>query len=379
MDKKALVDSYIVHKSEVEDVLIYEPSIVLLNMIKEDDFNDLILSNPEHEHLLKSVYKRCKSNKQHIYTLRTLPIEISKDVACTILSDIHIAEFYKPLDDNTLELISAYMPLHLEEIIRSRLLPNIPPINDDDKRAISNIQNTAPIYSYFLFNNTKNQYFYKKVHEHVPGMMLLEAARQAAYDYVYSTTGHKYKEVSISMTSLGVNFLDYVVSSYPLEILFSQKDYVRRVKPKILEKKAWFYQKGKLKGTFSLNCAVIPMSIFPRLRNEHYAKTHNFYPFDKDMSIKVFSNNGQESNKKIIYLSLTGITIESDKDDNANISSVILLNKHEFSIKQHTTIETNSNWHYLIFDDLSKSQLLTLNNIINTSFYHKPMFDELNI
>ncbi|OCG21771.1 hypothetical protein [Gilliamella sp. App4-10] len=134
MCKKKLVNSYLVHKSELEDVLIYESNIVLINKIEENDFNDLILHNPEQEHLFRSVYKQCKSEDHYVYILRTLPLEITKDLACTLFSDIQLSGFYEKSDDETLELIVSYMPLHLEEVIRSRLLPDIPSISNDDKK-----------------------------------------------------------------------------------------------------------------------------------------------------------------------------------------------------------------------------------------------------
>lgn len=380
MKKKELVTPNLVHKTELEDVLIYEAEVVLANIIEQNDFNDLITNNPEQESLLKAVYKLCRSGEKNIYVLRTLPLQIPKSIVYELFPDIHLTEFYKPIDDETLELISGYVPLHLEEIIRSKLLPTVLPIDNNDKKIISNIQSAAIVHSYFLFNNIKNQYFYKKSHEHVPGMMLIEAARQAVYDYVYSTSGHVFKEVSISMTNLEVNFLGYTVSSYPVELLFSHKDYVRRFKPKTIEKKAWFYQRGKLTGTFCLIGGIIPMSIFPRLRNENYLKALNFYPFDENMKLKVLSDeNSEVLHKKIICLSLTGIIIENDGTNMHNVSNVVLMDKHEFSIKKHEIKEEDNNCLSLLFDNLSKSQLLTLNNIINTSFYHRRMFEALNI
>ena len=62
-----------------------------------------------------------------------------------------------------------------------------------------------------------------------------------------------------------------------------------------------------------------------------------------------------------------------------NVSNVVLMDKHEFSIKKHEIKEDDNNCLSLLFDNLSKSQLLTLNNIINTSFYHRRMFEALNI
>ena len=72
-----------------------------------------------------------------MYILRTLPIEIAKDVACISFSDIQLSDIYEKNDDYTLEMIDSFMPVHLEEIIRSRLLPDIPWISDDDKKTFS--------------------------------------------------------------------------------------------------------------------------------------------------------------------------------------------------------------------------------------------------
>ena len=50
-----------------------------------------------------------------------------------------------------------------------------------------------PIFYVTMFNDTKNYFFYRKHHEHVPGIMLMEVARQAMYAqfYKYSWRGSK--------------------------------------------------------------------------------------------------------------------------------------------------------------------------------------------
>lgn len=90
-----------------------------------------------------------------MYILRTLPIEIAKDVACISFSDIQLSDIYEKSDDEMLEMIGSFMPFHLEEIIRSRLLPDIPSINDDDKKTISALQSATTVYSYPLVNDTQ--------------------------------------------------------------------------------------------------------------------------------------------------------------------------------------------------------------------------------
>ncbi|MCO6524128.1 MAG: hypothetical protein J6562_03795 [Candidatus Schmidhempelia sp.] len=376
---KELVTPSLVHKTEIDDVLIYCSETVLINIIKENDFNNLISQNLAHENLLKSVYKKWEQENVCIYIIRTLPLKMPKSLTNTLFFDIDLSNFYKPIDEDNLGLITCYMPLHVEEIIRNRLLPNIAPINSSDKEIIASLQNTAPVHSYFLFNNIENKYFYKKKHEHIPGMMLIEAARQAVYDYVYSLSGYRFKDVSISMSQLEVNFFNYTVSAYPVELLFSQKDYIRRYKPKTLQKKAWLYQRGKFMGTFILTGNVIPMIIFPRLRNQNYPKQHQFYPFNKDTYLRILHSSGKILSKRIIYLTLEGIAIDYNDPDGSEITSVTLMDECNFPIKKYEMENINHNLCYLIFDNLSKVQLLTLNNIINTYYYHQAMFKALNM
>lgn len=70
-------------------------------------------------HLFRSVYKQCRCNDQYVYILRTLPIEIAKDVACISFSDLQLSDIYEKNDDYTLEMIDSFMPVHLEEIIEA--------------------------------------------------------------------------------------------------------------------------------------------------------------------------------------------------------------------------------------------------------------------
>lgn len=373
---KNLVYAPKLHKNCTSDVLIYEPDIVLISLLTIDEFNTLSEKNTYNDNLLNFNYIFCP--KRNIYRLRTLPSIIEKKTKNELLSYLNINNFYESLpNEDELYLTSIYVPLHVEEALRQVFFPDIAPINSEDKEKISKLQKTAPVHSYFLFNNTKDEYFYKKKHEHVPGMMLIEAARQAVYDYVYTHSGHVLKEVSISMSNLNVEFLDYTVSSYPIELLFSHKEYESRYKPKNIDKKAWFYQRGKLTGTFSLEGGVIPMSIFPRLRNEKYSIDHHFYPFD-DTYIKLKNYLHEEKSHKIIYLSLKHITIEATTFHEMNISEIILEND-KFPIKEFRKNKDNDQHYDLFFEKLSKDQILILNNVINSSYFNKSKFKYMGI
>lgn len=70
-------------------------------------------------HLFRSVYKQRRCDDQYVYIVRTLPIEIAKDVACISISGIQLSDFAEKNDDETLEMIDSFMPVHLEEIIEA--------------------------------------------------------------------------------------------------------------------------------------------------------------------------------------------------------------------------------------------------------------------
>ncbi|MEO4091749.1 AfsA-related hotdog domain-containing protein [Acinetobacter pittii] len=371
---RKLVSPLKVHKTEKNDVLIYEPDLVLISMISKNEFDILLEENKENKDLLSSIYVFCSD--RNIYRLRTLPSKINKEQKKEMLNWLDLSNFYEHLDDNYLHLTSAYVPLHVEEALRKAFMSDISIINNEDKKKIVNLKNIAPVHSYFIFNDTKNEYFYKKKHEHIPGMMLVEAARQAVYDYIYTNSGYALKEISISMSNLNVKFLEYTVSSYPLELLFSHREYGHRHKPKNIEKRGWFYQRGKLVGIFSLEGGIIPMSIFPRLRNEKYDNCYLFYPFN---STYVEINNGL-LRKKVIYLSTEHITIEASASDidQINISEVMLENI-KLPIKEFKISKKNSQYYDLFFESLNKDQYLNINNLINTSFFNKSKFEEFDL
>lgn len=367
---KRLISPAQVHKTEKDDVLIYEAENVLISIFNHDEYNKFIESHPEKEQLFNSIYTFHPT--QNIYVLKTLPFEIDKKKKQENLQNINLSVFYTVIDENTLQLVTAYIPLHVEEAIRSVFLPEISPIANETKKELASLLKTAPVHSYFFNNTTKDLYFYKKRHEHVPGMMLVEAARQAVYDYVYTNLGHKLNEVSISMSNLQFEFLDYTVGSYPVELLFSHKEYECRQKPKNIAKRRWFYQRGKLTGIFSLDGGIIPIAVFPRLRNERYDKNHHFYPFYASY-VRIC---GQE--KKIAYLSLQHITVELAPCDVKDCTEIELANI-KFPIQESKPCQQNKAYCHLIFESLSKDQMLALNHLINTSYYHEQTFKECGL
>ncbi|MEW6484877.1 MAG: AfsA-related hotdog domain-containing protein [Pseudomonadota bacterium] len=368
---KDLIECSLVHKTDANDVLIYKPEIVLKSVITQSEYESLLIRSAGQKQLIDSVY----CIRGGVYVLRTLPSSIAQSVSASKLSDISLEDFYVSDENGMLNILPEYVPLHVEETLRRRLSPDTPPIPQAVKERISALSNDAVVNSYMLLNNTKDLYFYKKNHEHIPGMMLIEAARQAVYDYVYKYSGYEFRSVSISMSKIDVGFFSYSISSYPVEILFSHRDKVRRVKPKKIEKQAWFYQRGRLTGTFYLEGGIIPMTIFPQMRNEKYPKEHLFFPFKDNRYVETLDANLNVLRLRVISLSLGCVTVAHDEINQLREITCLTIGGVTFPMEGYSISSDNRNELSIELGPLSKAQKLLINNIINTHYYHKDTFE----
>ncbi len=372
---KDLIECSLVHKTDANDVLIYKPEIVLKSVITQSEYEILLTRSAGQKELIDSVY--CASDD--VYILRTLPKSIAQSNSMSKLLNINLEKFYLSDGDGGLNIVPEYVPLHVEEIIRCQLLPDVPPIPHAVKEIISALSDDAVVNSYMLLNNTKDLYFYKKNHEHIPGMMLIEAARQAAYDYVYKYSGYVFKSVSISMSKIDVDFFDYSISSYPVEILFSHRDKLRRQKPKKIEKQAWFYQRGRLTGTFYLEGGIIPMTIFPQMRNEKYPKEHLFFPFKDNRYVEILDADLNALRSRVISLSLCSLTVAHEEINQFRKISGLIIGGITFPMEGYSISPANENELNIELGALSKAQKLLINNIINTHYYHKDTFELMGL
>lgn len=368
---KEIIDFTLLHKTERKDVLIYKPEVVLKSVLTPEEYAKLEICLGEDSRSAGEVYIRCED----VFILRTLPKMIPEETVNTVLKEISLKNFYADDGEGMFNIIPQYIPLHVEEAIRSNLKPNSPPLLQSEKNKISMHYDEATVNSYFLLNNTCDEFFYKKNHEHIPGMMLIEAARQAVYDYVYTHSGHEFGTVSISMSKIEVVFSDYSVSSYPVEILFSHHEKIRRQKPKKIEKKAWYYQRGKLTGTFFLEGGIIPISTFDALRNEKYSKKHQFFPLKDNRFIEISTAERQSLKMKVASLTLNEIIVENSYNYQFDEIKGILIEGIVFPIEKFLSSAESDNEICITFGTLSRSQKLLINKIINTHYYHKDSFN----
>jgi len=138
------------------------------------------------------------------------------------------------------------------------------------------------IYRATMFNDAKNYFFYRKNHEHVPGVMIVEVARQAMYAHFYHYSGIQKHEVSLSILSMNCDFKNYANANYPVDVsiedVAGESSGQKYENIQRLEKRATFYQSGKLFAVISLQYYLIKIALFKHMRVAEFPPTHRFLP-----------------------------------------------------------------------------------------------------
>jgi len=121
--------------------------------------------------------------------------------------------------------------------------------------------------SFQFINNADNYFFYRKAHEHVPGTMFIEAARQAVYHHLYHHTNHARGEVTVSVNELNASFFAYAELMYPIELVVDNMTPTDTFSPKKIHFRVAFYQRQTLFATVDTKATVIDIRLFEKTRN----------------------------------------------------------------------------------------------------------------
>lgn len=100
--------------------------------------------------------------------------------------------------------------------------------------------------SFSFINQADHYFFYRKPHEHVPGIMLLEAARQTIYYQLYTHSAHKLGDVTVSLSELSSKFHAYAELMYPIEIVVDDLTEGDSLRPRVVRYVTSFFQRGAL-------------------------------------------------------------------------------------------------------------------------------------
>jgi len=371
MNSADSIDPHLLHKDTPRDVLIGRPRLILPSFLSASIGADILAGPPQDQDLFKQLY-RAQDGR---YVLRHLPLTLSAEQAGTLSTfEIRLADFYTECDDRFI-LTAEFIPHQAQRYLAQHFQgddAHIPP--DQVIRMIECLESLAQWDkarqgSYLLINDTKNYYFYNKQHEHVPGLMLIEVARQAMYHYVYNYLGHQRGAVSISIEDLRISFNAYTESAYEVEVVVQQTHGLKRSQPKSIDKCANFYQNGRLVSRLWLQGAVIKLPLFKRMRSLNYPQDHWFTPSDRLPKNILVHHADSALQARLSLLSVLGVLV-THQAEGINWSTVTTVSLYIegggfLSLPVASTCSTGEpDQRVLVFDKLSKSQASELRETI---------------
>ncbi|WP_167851838.1 AfsA-related hotdog domain-containing protein [Vibrio tasmaniensis] len=361
--KRLELSAKVLHKDHEDDILIRSAQPLLPAFITQVEYSKL--PDSEESKLVFHKYYQLISNT---FFLKGIPYKIdAKSYECGTYSD-----FYTELDGEYL-LTSRYLPattLRLLDLCEK-------PLNEYffDKEDCFTLQHWlalhpgnmfAPVFSYIAKIDTENYFFYRKPHEHVPGLMLIEMARQSMYHYCYSCIGYDRGDVSISMNNLGLSCEQYVISSYELELLVTQRENQYRNKPKSIDKIARFYQRGQFVGSLTLAGSVIKTKLFKRLRKMSFPPTHWFKMLNENGTHVVVTDlTGHCTSVSLQSLSTEGVRIYGSPFEHYSHINFLSSNESNLTLplKEHVKLLPEDVTE-LNFAELTHSQRNVLSELI---------------
>ncbi|AGT08827.1 AfsA-related hotdog domain-containing protein [Paracoccus aminophilus] len=318
------VDANLVHKDNLDDVLISNQRTELPTWLSIEDLDADILSKDDRDLLLQYYTRATEADGLHYghgaHLLRRsvpqiLPLDVAEQPDFEFVTD-----HYKVTPEH-LVLHSKYLPEEQEAQLAAHFLPVMLQLEDTERvtltRLTAHVQsNEKPNRYYFnMINDLRNYFFYRKHHEHVPGLMLVEAARQAVYAQYYNTGIHQRGEVTLTMSELNCKFESYVESNYPVSLCVETiaEDGEARVSGQ-MRRQVRFYQNGRRVAVIDAAGIPIKLKLFNRLRVVRPNPEHWFVPVKGFASSAVFfSPDGKRVEGKLKRVARNAMEISFDR------------------------------------------------------------------
>ncbi|MBD1582313.1 AfsA-related hotdog domain-containing protein [Pseudoalteromonas sp. S16_S37] len=236
-------------------------------------------------------------------------------------------------------------------------------------------QVTRHSHSFKFVNQAEHYFFYRKPHEHVPGIMLLEAARQTIYYQLYGFSQQQLGKVTVSLSELNAKFYHYAELMYPMEIVVDDLTAGDIQKPKEVLYSASFYQQGMLIARINSLAPVISLKRFVLARNAKLLnEDERFSPLPvAPITTLLSSTAGKQVLVELQTIGITACTtspFEADNND-AVYLNVIYGNKLHFQtqvqLQRHD--DGSAFWSFL---EVDHEQRETLKEIIKRGFVSNP-------
>ncbi len=353
--KGKLLDKKLVHKHKDENVLVYNLRRIIPKKIAKSTFEQIIIPQITEEE--KKILTNC-----YVYH----PSTLENWEKYYILTEIpNIIEFLpngngngngngKKLTDEHLALFSQYYHINKENGTYSLDIHKIEEISLDYKSKLLNLLGMRDLYipdeekvklaeifekidgleknDSFIANmyvDINHDFFFEHPNEHVPGVMVIEAARQFAQSVVHQYGKVPFEGMSNILTKLDCQFNHFLELNFPIKM----KNVVNHYKVgkdgywQEIDNTVYVWQKNELAAVFNFVGNMLKTKIFKRIRKnkDEQSQSPRFKvlpEFDRNVSIR------SQDNKKylgcIVDLSKQGFRIKFDEpfEENLNFSEL---------------------------------------------------------
>lgn len=355
---QTLINPKILHKSSPDDVLISDPSIPLPEYLEAELLNEY---GPESGRILK-LYHPDAGNRLRFGKAR---------------GQSQLVETEKKADNlregrRWLELRA--IPFQIAYGIWRNELSDCDELRKHAAKFVESINRSHRSSSYAFVNDASHYFFYRKTHDHVPGIMMVEAQRQAIYHHLYSNSGWGLGQVTVSLNNLQANFYDYANLMYPIEIVVDDLARIQSKRPRKISYRVSFYQRQNLIAVMDTDAVVITIDNFRKIRNMLLPANEWFVPVNNLISCTVSppsTNNerGGELNIRISAISKTGIRLSEAESNQILVSEirVRIANVDGKTFIAEAVLDKESERDFLWrFKDINSDDLLTLGMIISS-------------
>ncbi|WP_085656350.1 AfsA-related hotdog domain-containing protein [Pseudomonas sp. B11(2017)] len=246
---------------------------------------------------------------------------------------------------------------------------------DDAEQAVAQLCEAIPAIrrssSFRFINNADNYFFYRKSHEHVPGTMFIEAARQAVYHHLYHHTGHARGDVTVSVNELNASFFAYAELMYPIELVVDNMTPTDAESPKKIFFRVSFYQRQTLFATIDTKATVIDMRLFEKTRNIFIHASDWFTPIHQSkLTCTLSDSQGRKADVLLVGLGKDGCVTTTPEVGFIDAVTLHLgyEGKFEFSSAVRSVGEGKyTSWE---FPTLGFNDLQVLSDMIKRGFVH---------
>ncbi len=326
------VDKYLVHKDFEDDLLIYNGRGAIPLFI-DDAFLASNGLSPTEARTFTAVYqsRSCSASSRHggKYFLDGIPAVIDTtalDHEATGEDARALVHHHYVREDDRYLLASKYIN-ELDELKLAKVFaPQQACLAEAQRIEVSGLMDRIDdaarpsVYYVNMYNDTKNYFFYRKHHEHVPGIMLIEVARQAMYAHFYRCRDHQRKEISLSIDSFHMDYLNFTESNYPVRIRVEDVPLKKEAGEPTPDKAvrliqrggscATFYQRNKVVAVATISATLIKINLFNRLRRTTADETHRFFPIKNIANLVLLSDrSGGKREAKLHDISMKGLCL----------------------------------------------------------------------